>query len=274
MADYYDSHYMRMVTDEPIEPQPNFYLPHHGIWKERSTTTKLRVVFNGSSRTSSQVSLNDILHTGPKLQLELLDVLLWFRQFRYVFSADIEKMYRQINVHQQDWKYQRILWSPVENQVDTYELTTVTYGLGCAPYLALRTILQLVEDERVNYPLAIPCITKGRYVDDVFGGADTAEATKAQVKQLDQLCKAGGFKLHKWTSNLESALDALPSGSLGIESSKNINQSSSIQALGLGWQPQSDTFHFTFESPTIQSITKRTILSLIARLFDYYPLSL
>ena len=27
------------------------FLPHHGVWKETSTTTKLRTVFNGSSKT-------------------------------------------------------------------------------------------------------------------------------------------------------------------------------------------------------------------------------
>ncbi|KMQ87726.1 gag-pol polyprotein precursor [Lasius niger] len=148
MSEYKDLHHMRLVDDNQTESQPNYYLPHHGVWKESSTTTKLRVVFNGSSRTTSRISLNNILHTGPKLQLELLDVLIWFRQFRYVFSADIEKMYRQINVHPQDWKFRRILWSTLEDHFNTYELTTVTYGMACAPYLALRTILQLVEDEK------------------------------------------------------------------------------------------------------------------------------
>ncbi|GAB1865906.1 Gag-pol polyprotein [Camponotus japonicus] len=99
-------------------------------------------------------------------------------------------MYRQINVHPKDWKYQRILWSTLEDHFDTYELTTVTYGMACAPYLALRTILQL-EDEKMNYPLAIPCLIKGRYVDDVFGGAESPEAVKAQIVQLNQLCMAG-----------------------------------------------------------------------------------
>ncbi|GAB1869293.1 Gag-pol polyprotein [Camponotus japonicus] len=74
MTEYKDLHHMRLIDHTQPEPQPNFYLPHHGVWKESSTTTKLRVVFNGSSRTTSRISLNDILHTGPKLQLELLDI--------------------------------------------------------------------------------------------------------------------------------------------------------------------------------------------------------
>lgn len=272
MSEYKDLHHMKLVDVNQPEPQPNYYLPHHGVWKESSATTKLRVVFNGSSRTTSKISLNDLLHTGPKLQLELLDVLIWFRQFRYAFSTDIEKMYRQINVNPQDWKFQRILWTTSEGHHDIYELTTVTYGTSCAPYLALRTLLQLVEDEKLKYPLAVPCLTKGRYVDDIFGGAETSEAIKEQITQLNQICMAGGFKLQKWTSNLDSILDSLPMNIRDYEYSKIFDRTSYVQTLGLRWQPQSDTFNFAVESPTINNITKRTILSLIAKLFD--PLGL
>lgn len=54
--------------------------------------------------------------------------------------------------------------------------------------------------------------------------------------------------------------------------SRLLEQNSYVHALGLHWHPTSDTFHFTFEQPTSHSITKRTILSLIAKLYD--PLGL
>jgi len=47
---------------------PNFYMPHHGVLKETSSTTKLRVMSNGSEKNSNGFSLNDILMTGPKVQ--------------------------------------------------------------------------------------------------------------------------------------------------------------------------------------------------------------
>ena len=46
-----------------------FYLPAHGVVKESSTSTKLRVVFDASARTTSGVALNDILLSGPNLVL-------------------------------------------------------------------------------------------------------------------------------------------------------------------------------------------------------------
>ena len=45
-----------------------FYLPHHCVFKEDSTTTKLRVVFDGSAKTTKGVSINDALMVGPVVQ--------------------------------------------------------------------------------------------------------------------------------------------------------------------------------------------------------------
>ncbi|XP_039312415.1 uncharacterized protein LOC105199508 [Solenopsis invicta] len=52
------------------------YLPHHGVLREASSTTKLRVVFNGSTTVSSGESLNRSLLVGPNLLPPLVDILL------------------------------------------------------------------------------------------------------------------------------------------------------------------------------------------------------
>ncbi|XP_023289533.1 uncharacterized protein LOC111674265, partial [Orussus abietinus] len=183
LTEYESLRHMQLVPPSDPEPTLTYYLPHHGVLRDASLTTKLRVVFNGSSRTSTGVSLNDLLHTGAELQTELLDVITWFRQFRYVFSSNIEKMYRQIQVHPSHWDFQRILWINRSNEVLTFQLTTVTYGSACAPFLALRTLLQLIKDEGDKYPLAVPSLTQGRYVDDVFGGADSVSQVQETVRQ-------------------------------------------------------------------------------------------
>ncbi|XP_071579591.1 uncharacterized protein [Temnothorax nylanderi] len=67
-GEYEDLGHMEAVapSDENL-PRGACYLPHHGVLKEASTTTKLRVVFNGSQRTSSGESLNDHLFAGANL---------------------------------------------------------------------------------------------------------------------------------------------------------------------------------------------------------------
>ncbi|KMQ86610.1 bel12-ag transposon polyprotein [Lasius niger] len=193
-----------MVADTSKDrSSPVYYLPHHGVLRE--STTKLRVVFNGSSRTSNGCSLNDILHAGAKFQTDISEVLLWTRTHRILFSTDIEKMFRQIAVHPEDWDLQKIFWRD-KDRLTVYRLTTVTYGLNCAPFLALRALQQLVTDERHRFPKAVVPLTKGRYVDDIFGEADSILEAKETVQQLILLCKAGRFPLQKWNSNCPQIL--------------------------------------------------------------------
>ncbi len=53
-------------------PNDSYYLPMYGVFKETSSTTKLRVVFDASAKSSNGVSLNDILEPGPySLALQL-----------------------------------------------------------------------------------------------------------------------------------------------------------------------------------------------------------
>jgi hypothetical protein len=253
---------MRRVPASDREPQPVFYLPHHGVVRESSSTTKLRVVFNGSS-------LNDHLHIGEKLQTDLADVVLWWRQFRYVFSSDIEKMFRQILVSQDDWDFQRILWTTdLSLSPAIYQLVTVTYGLASAPYLALRVLKQLTQDEGHRFPLAVDILRRGMYLDDAFGGSDTPEEAQQVLKQLDSLCMAGGFKLQKWTSNDDSILNQLSDDRKATSSSREVNAQPLYNTLGLSWQPMSDDFVFSTSKGDVSNPTKRKVLSKIAQLFD------
>lgn len=73
-----------------------FYLPHHGVFKIESTTTKLCVVFDVSSRCPSGLSLNQTMLTGPKLQLDVMAVLLNFQVGAVALTAYVKQMFRQI----------------------------------------------------------------------------------------------------------------------------------------------------------------------------------
>lgn len=226
LEEYLSLGHMKLAPTSRSQSSAVYYLPHHGVLRESSITTKLRVVFNGSSRTSnitSRISLNDILHTGAKLQTDIVDVLLWIRTHQVLFSTDVEKMYRQIAIHKEDWDLQRILWFDKQNRPAAYQLTTVTYGLNCAPFLALRAMQQLVHDEGDRFLKAVPSLTKGRYVDDIFGGADTVSEAAEIIRQFLHICKqipqAGQFSLQKWNSNFP---DLIPDNTQTTTSSVEI----------------------------------------------------
>ena len=96
----------RIITNRPSEN--GCCLPHYSIIKELNQTTKLRVVFDGSEPSTTGISLNDTLHTEPKLQENLFDILLRFRPHQYFLTDDVEKMYRQFFVRLEDRRYQQI----------------------------------------------------------------------------------------------------------------------------------------------------------------------
>ena len=103
-----------------------FFIPHHGIRKHG----KIRVAFNDLAHTLDGISLNDTLHLGPPLQIDIILIVMRWRCFKYAFKADIQKMYRQILIHPDSRKFQCIILGDNAEKYSAYELSTVTYGLG------------------------------------------------------------------------------------------------------------------------------------------------
>ena len=91
--------------DKPKEEV--FYMPIHVVFKEASTTTKIRAVFDASA---SGVSFNDTLAVGPTVHPQLLDVLLKFRTHKVALTTDISKMYREVQLMESDKDFHRFVW--------------------------------------------------------------------------------------------------------------------------------------------------------------------
>ena len=190
---------------------PAYYMPHHAVMKQDSSTTKLRVVFNGSERTSNGTTLNDILMVGASHQEDLCSLIQRFRTHKIVFCADIAKMYRQIVLDPRDTHLQRILWRADRNEpVKTYELKTVTYGTSSAPFLATRCLKQLAEDEGERFPRAAEVVMRDFYVDDLISGTGNVDDALQLQGELREMLTKGGFWLRKWTSNHPALLEKIP----------------------------------------------------------------
>ncbi len=81
MNEYEKLGHMEQIKDE-TSSQKCFYMPHHAVLKPTSSTTKLRVVFNASSKASNNLSLNDTLCAGPVVQRDLFSTWIQFRMFK------------------------------------------------------------------------------------------------------------------------------------------------------------------------------------------------
>ncbi|XP_065078747.1 uncharacterized protein LOC135701754 [Ochlerotatus camptorhynchus] len=277
MAEYLELGHMRRLDDSEEHTVKRCFLPHHPVIKESSTTTKVRVVFDASCKTSSGISLNDALYAGPIVQQDLRSIVLRSRVRQVMVVADVEKMYRQFWTSLDDTPLQCILWTAADGKVVAYELLTVTYGTKSAPYLATRALQQLANDERKQFPLAALTVEEDVYMDDVISGADNVEAAIELRRQIDAMMISGGLKLRKWASNCPDVLKGIPTENLALPDSNGIDwdQDAEVKTLGLTWLPNVDCFRFKFTIPPLtpfQILTKRQVLAFIARLFD--PLGL
>ncbi|KAK9703669.1 hypothetical protein QE152_g29195 [Popillia japonica] len=221
------------TDDESI----SYYMPHHGVLKEQRVTTKLRVVFDASTPTSTGFSLNNIQCVGPIVQDDLMSIILRFRIHRFVISADVTKMYRQILVAEEQRRLQRILWRDEPTQkVKTYELNTVTYGTASASYLATRCIRQLALDCKEQLPMVSKVIEQDFYVDDLLTGANEIEEATYIAQTVANILGSAGFELRKWLSNESRIVDSLNITSSTTEANiMQIGNGEKCKTLGLAW---------------------------------------
>ena len=79
MNEYETLGHMKRTNESSDNDQDSFhYFPHHAVVKSSSSTTKTRVVFDGSAKTTADVSLNDAQKVGPIVQNDLFTILLRF----------------------------------------------------------------------------------------------------------------------------------------------------------------------------------------------------
>lgn len=269
MQEYIDMGHMDLISEEQII-LPAFYLPHHAVIKESSLTTKTRVVFDASAKSSSGLSLNDVLMCGPTVQDDLFSILTRFRKHQFVLSADIEKMYRQVALDEADCCLQLILWrfSP-DHPLNTYRLRTVTYGEKPASFLSTQCINILADETELHNPRLATVLRRDFYVDDLMTGADTVEECEQLQIELTKILGTAKMPLRKWYSNSPELLKNISSQSPDPLFVLEVGDQEIIKSLGLLWNPTQDSFHFFVRSlPRSSVLTKRSLLSDISRVFD------
>ncbi|XP_076237871.1 uncharacterized protein LOC143181374 [Calliopsis andreniformis] len=189
LSEYEPLGHMRVVPEQEPPGTTRYFLPHHGIIRDASGAAKIVSCSTGST-TQRLIHPSTIASTpGQKF--------------------NVEKMYRKIRVHDDDQSLQRILWRrDLSRPVREYALTTVTYNLACAPFLALRCMRQLAHDDSSEFPLAREALLRETYVDDLLSGANTVELGREKIRQLRRVLEAGGFILKKWVANCAELLSA------------------------------------------------------------------
>ena len=207
--------------DLQLPPAKHYYLPTHGVVKEASTTTKLRVVFDASVKTSSGASLNDSLLPTPSLYLLLTTVLTKFRIHKFALTLDISKMFREVLLDETEHDHHRfLLRSPSTGEISDYRMKRLTFGVFASPYLATQILRQAAIDHDDQHSQAARVIRETFYVDDCLTGTNTTEETIHLQQDLVELLKKAGMTLRKWRTNSPEVLATIPEELTQIKAKK------------------------------------------------------
>ncbi|XP_069968831.1 uncharacterized protein [Bactrocera oleae] len=232
MREYIALDHMEVSNETFIGKETGYFIPHHAV------TTKFRVVFNASAKTSNGTPLNDTQFSGPQLHANIVDILNRFRKFNVAITADVKKMFRQILIDTRHRKWQRILWreSPDE-PLQVYELKTVTYGMACSPFNAIRVLRQCTNDNyKVIYDpsravAARHSILYNFYVDDYLDSVDSDEHAVTRAQDVATVLKQGQLILGKWNSNSTHVLSTITGTT--VSASELELDNSTTKVLGL-----------------------------------------
>ena len=233
-------------------------------------TTKTRIVFDASAKCNG-VSLNDVIHQGPKLQQDLFDVLLHFRRYQVAVVCDIAEMYLRIGIGTEDKPYHRFLWrvNTQDRLPDVYKFDRVIFGINSSPFLAQFVLQHHARKHQADYGRATETILKSTYMDDSMDSVLDEKQGIGLYRQLSCLLNKAGMHAHKWLSNSPTVLSKVPIQDRKSEVDLDRDQLPCTKTLGVWWLANADIFTFREHVPDSNMLyTKRNFLKKIATLFD------
>ena len=283
---------LRKGIVEPVTDPDQFvegklhYLPHHAVVRTDKQTTKLRIVYDASAKMSGP-SLNECLHTGPKFEQSILDILLRFRLHKVALVGDVEKAFLMVSVAPEDRDVLRFLWvdsvdSP-HAKIMEFRFTRVVFGVSSSPFLLNATIDHHIKKfQSVDQPF-VEKFRRSMYVDDLTSGSfDVVSAYEFYIKSKSRLAEAG-FNLRKFSTNSEELRQRihdneqrLHQGGTGKSSDSSLccPQAKPVECMVLGvkWDVNGDQLIFDVSdvgrAMNETTPTKRNVVSLATRFFD------
>ncbi|VDK40503.1 unnamed protein product, partial [Cylicostephanus goldi] len=241
------------------------YIPHQPVVTPKKETTKVRIVFDASSHYKQCPSLNDILHQGPLILPELITLLLRFRIPTYAITADVEKAFLQVHLHEDDRDVTRFFWvhdvtlPPEGDNVKTLRFTRVTFGLNVSPFLLGRTIQYHLEHSEEDHELAQE-IRENLYVDNLILSAQTLEEARIKASRARAIFEHMKMNLREFASNDTQLKETLPEEACA--------KTTTMKLLGIKWETKLDTLSICCEIPPTKTVTKRIIARQIASVYD------
>ena len=246
-----------------------WYIPHFAVTHPKKKKT--RVVFDCSAKYKN-TSLNEHLLQGPDMMNSLVGILCRFRKEEIAISCDIEKMFYNFYVDEEDRDYLRFLWL-IDGIVKEFRMTVHLFGATSSPAVATYGLRKLAQNHQDQFPVAARFIERNFYVDDGITSVANVEDAKRLINDAREVCAKGNLRLHKFICNDREVLSYIPETEKTIQEIDLFRDNLSTQrTLGLEWALDTDMLKFKSSHVQDKPVTKRGILSTVSQIFD--PLGL
>ncbi|XP_065061333.1 uncharacterized protein LOC135688421 [Rhopilema esculentum] len=280
------------VNECAYEDSNAHFLCHFGVVRNERQTTKLCIVFDGSARFSTSLSLNDRLDSGVNHMPLLFNTIIRFMMHPVVLTADIEKAFLQVQIKESDRNVLRFQWfDDIESEnpsIVQYRYCRLVFGLTCSPSVLGETIKLHVSQFESQYPQTVKHL-RNLYCDDFLCGATSTEEALMIYKQAKEIMASGGFNLRKWNSNdnnVSQEISKLENSKVLCGNDKVVEDDQTyskyvngavktddqLRVLGIGWDNSADTLQVELsgvvEFAKTLPITKRSVLKIAAKIFD------
>ena len=203
---------------------------HFKRWHPQQEKGLLRIVFDGSARSSNSLSLNDRLESGVNHMPLLFNIIIGFMMHPVVLTADIKKAFLQVQIRKPDWNVLRLLWfddrASESPSVIQYQYCRLLFGLTCSPSILGETMKVHVSQFESTYPQTVKHL-RSLYCDDFLCGASTAQEAVSIYNEAKQIMAAGGFNLRKWNSNDSNVSQEISK----LESSEGLSSCDNIKVV-------------------------------------------
>ncbi|XP_015767845.1 PREDICTED: uncharacterized protein LOC107346552 [Acropora digitifera] len=219
-------------------------------------STKLRLVYDASTKGQNEKSLNNHLEKGLNYINSLPNVLIAWRFDQVAYSGDMRKMFNQVRIHPDDQVFHRFLWRTNKSeQPRVYQWVRLNFGDKPAPNIAAAAIKTLAKASEAQHSEGAKELCMHVYVDDIGGFRENKARCNKVTSEIDAILSTGQFQVKAWHSN-----------------NKNVNQSDEERPdfLGHKWIKVLDKISFKKSKivANLTNLSKRGCLASVAQMWD------
>ena len=231
---------------------------------------KHRLVFDSSAKYGG-TSLNSSLLQGPDENNRLRGVLMRFRNGEVAFAGDIEAMFYNFDLPNNEKDYLRFFWfedNDPKKKIVQYRGLVHLFGNKSSPAIANAGIRYTTKEPYAQkFPIAVKYILENLYVDDLLGACRSSEKAIELLKQILDILKKYKIRLCKIVSSDPGVTGHLPQEECAVSGERDIGDCSVHRALGLAWQTNDDHLFIKSEIPE-RALSRRGMLSVTNSIYD------